>query len=572
MPGASVVRQWWWIAIAAALGACRGHEPLCESDACSAALQSDAGAAGLAAAGDEGGRGGEGGDGAQPAKSECQRDSQCQNGSACDGDEHCEGGHCLAGEVIQCRVGMVCSEAAAGSCLFAEPSPWLVVVGARKVEGLPMARVVAGDDLLPLAERDATGELTGFDQVFWSPDGKVALLHAVEDQLGSSVKLLRFGAGLPTQPRPVPDVPTWGDYYDKPVFSADSSRVELHDNFPGRYLVDLHDDPEPTRLVTEEPPDELAVDDVCVDSDSWLQTDEDGVHFLATRAAGKVSQRELGPGTITLSSDGRFVTRVDTDAEPSEGWLYPCSPDDWGVPFQGVVEATFSANSKRLAFDRQGGGVRVVSLEQPREPADIWTSSTGEALVFTPDSNRLLTLLSEPDKEPSLHEVDFSTPGKVNVHWLQLPSSSSIAEVGNAALLVWAAKSPDEPTQLWWQRFGPTQAPVLVDASLLESDTSLRGVPFVSGSVLIQQRVMNETALSMLAFDGELSDAIPLASLPNEVAEAVPWAEGRGFVLTMSEGLFDTNTWWLQLPGGKHPVGARKLFDGSLQASIQPWP
>jgi hypothetical protein len=265
------------------------------------------------------------------------------------------------------------------------------------------------------------------------------------------------------------------------------------------------------------------------------------------------------------------VTRVDTDAEPSGAWLYPCSADDWNAPFQGAIEATFSPDSKRLAFDLEGGGVRVVSLQQPDNPQSIWTSPVGEALVFTPDSQRLMALLSEGASEPSLHEVDFSAQGKAQVRWLRLPSSASIAQLGNAALLVWAASAPEEQAQLWWQRFAPTQAAVLVDASLLQSDTALFGVPFEAGSVLIQHRVMSETALSMLAFDGKLSKAMPLATLPNGVAEVLPSAEGNGLLVTMTDGLLDTNTWWVQLPGDGHPAGARKLLDGTMQASIQPW-
>ena len=275
--------------MAVLLISCREHRQVCEAEGCASPL---AGAGGMPEDGEvvttPAGSAGE------PQEPECARDEQCQNEKVCDGAERCADGRCVAGEQIECQYGAHCDDEAASLCVYDEPSPWLITTTMQRVSGLPVALLSEAEELLTLAERPEAGMLTGYDKPFWAPDGKAMLVRSFEDRMGSRLSLMHFGAGLPSSLEPVRDLPNWGDYWDTPLFSADSKWVFVTDNYTGSYLVDLGLDPAPPRL---RPAEEFSAPRaLCADPSAWLPYGDSEQSVLATSLDGELATRSLGYG------------------------------------------------------------------------------------------------------------------------------------------------------------------------------------------------------------------------------------------------------------------------------------
>ncbi len=570
----------WGTATLLLLLGCRSHIALCESETCTAAASSAAGAGAGESSGGEPGRGGapsagahSGGNAGEP---DCQRDPDCDNEWVCDGAERCVVGRCESGEPVECRYGTECTEATVSPCVYAEASPWLVAVGPTRVEGLPLAQIAAGGTLSPIAEREVVPGITGYEQLFWAPNGKVALLRAVEDQLGFSMKLIRFGRGLPSPPVFLPDVPTWGSFWDAPEFSDDARQALIYDAFTGGYVVDLDEEPAPTELHTGDSGFSTPIEARCSEPDTWLQADADGVHYKATLDGAGVSLRELGPGALTVSDDARWVTRTfepdDDDAGPGGVWLYECARSASALHYEDAVSADFAPGSARLALELRGGGARALSLADSGEPELIWESPAGSSPRFTPDGDKLVLTLPGSAGAQSLHYVDLTSEGRPEPRAVELPAEASLAWLGNTSLLVWAAESAAGPPQLWWQGLDSQGGAVLLAGDVSFETTKLRALPFAPRYVLVQSTSPEGTTLSTLEFDGKLSELTPLATFSNPVAGVIPWTEGRGLVVTTTDGGYDQDAWWLSFATEERSVELRKLFDDLVHLSVQPWP
>lgn len=564
------------ILVAAALGAlgCHAHEKLCEGDGCRATDPGSGGAGsseadpGGAAGSSEAGAGG-------AAEAPCQRDSACQNESACDGVERCVEGRCETGEALACLHGTQCIEAEGGSCVYTKPSPWLVAIATDKVSGLPLDQIAAGGELLSLAEREVIADVTGFDSWYWSPNGKVALLRSAETQLGSSLKMLRFGAGLPGPAVDVPDVPAWGDYWEAPKFSDDSRYALVFDLFSETYLVDLAENPEPTRIYTDGPPFATSVVARCADQAFWLETDADGQYFVATEVDGETSLRALGPGSVELSPDRRLIARTydpDEDVvEEGDGiWLHACSADDWSVPFAGAIHPQFSPDSKRLLLDLDRAGLAVVGLDDPEHPESLWSHPDARRrldFVFTPDSRKLLVDLPNDNDDDVPNCLDLSDPQEPRVTDLGLSMWSSVAALGKSSLLAWSTLEP--PSELFWQSLTAENEPKpLQDVA---PDTHIETWSFAEDAVLLWQRSGEMTTMSTLTLGQDFAEPQQLASFAGLVSEVLPWPEGHALAVTTQASLVDYRLWWLPIPEPGVEGEPRLLAEGALKASLQPW-
>jgi hypothetical protein len=200
----------WLMVAALSLASCRGYRELCEAEGCAVAAAGDQGGApseqpsGLAGApGAAGTRGGEG-------EPECTDDADCDDERTCSGRERCVDERCVDGDDVECDHGTDCVEAHAEPCVYKRPSPWVIAMSLETVSGLPLDELEKGEEMIQLAHQERTRALTGFGELWWSPDGRFAIVHSLEDRLGSRMDLLRFGAGLPSNLESIPDLPNWG--------------------------------------------------------------------------------------------------------------------------------------------------------------------------------------------------------------------------------------------------------------------------------------------------------------------------------------------------------------------------
>jgi hypothetical protein len=569
MYGVSVTKYACWLMLAATWS-CRSHQVLCEGDECFAA-GTDGGAAG-APAGDIAppSMAGQAGQGAALAR--CDADVQCQNELQCDGAERCVDGSCEPGAELMCEHGTTCVEQGAERCLYETPSPWLLTIGGETVRGLPIAQL-GERGLVTLVERHNTVELTGYDEVHWAPNGKVALLHAVEDQFGSSLQIMRFGAGLPTAPVDIPDVPRWGDFWFDPTFSADSKRALIRDTYSGTYIVDLTDDPGPTTLLAGG--EVFSAESICQDSRYWVQSDTNGQKYVATQGAGEDIARALGKGSLVLSPDASLIALQVEDDTGLEVRLYSCSGEDWVVTFNDAKAARFSRDSKRLLLELTAGGVRVLSLEEVRAPVQVWASAAAAPAYgadFSSDGTKLLVQLAEGEAEPTLHVVDLSVVSGPPVTSLGLPHYAEVAAYGDASLLAWSTGVYDEPRDLLWQSLTPSAAPVLIYSDASQRDTTIAAVPFDDDSVFLERMAGEQSTLAIMKFDGELSEIATVATFPAAIKNLTATADGRGLAVQTSGTLIDNKVWWITFSASGDASEPQLLAEESLEVSMQPWP
>jgi hypothetical protein len=578
MRGATLNGHRWWLAALAVLS-CRSHEMLCEAADCAPAADGDAGAPAV----DLGSSGSAGmaGDGVGGAPSvACVSDAQCQNDQSCDGVERCVSGRCEIGDALTCEHGTACIEHEVASCVYETPSPWLLTVGTSQVRGLPMAEL-ANRELPILAERDVTQVLTGFDAVTFAPNGKVAFVHSLEDQMGSRMQLLRFGQGPPSPLLEIPDLPNWGDFTKEPEFSPDSTRALVYDGFTGTYLVDLTDEPRATELSPLV--GEFTAVAFCQDSRYWLEWGDDSAYYVGTVADGEVSRRRLGEGSYTLSPDASLVALkiVDADGDPFGIRLFPCSGASWVESFDESTEATFGPGAQ-LLLTRAASGMEVVSLEDPQHPVEVWSSPIAElweGLDFNRDGTKLLVQLPGPDGELTAHVVDLTAPTEPAVFSLRLPAYAQIATLGESSIWAWSSGDSAAPRDLLWQtlevpddRQQVMPEPLLVYTDSAQSISGVYGVPLDDKSVFLTRRSDEATALSILRFNGLLLGDRPLAEFPGSIQRLVASPAGYGLVVQTTGATIDNKVWWLSFsPEGSasEPV---LLAEESLYVSLQPWP
>lgn len=568
MHGATLTKYWWCLAAAAALS-CRSHEVLCDGLSCDMGAGGQAGAAGADSA-----SGGAAGDtGGAPASVECESDAPCQNDERCDGAERCVEGRCEPGDALSCEHGTSCEESDVARCVYEAPSPWLLTIGTDTIRGLPIAEI-GKRKLPPLATREVEEPLTGFEEVTFAPNGKVAIVHSLEHQFGSSLKLLRFGPGLPSELLEIPDLPDWGDFWEGARFSADSTRALIRDAHTGSYVVDLTDERRPTQLVA--PGDDLGdllAQAFCKESSSWVQYGDEQ-YSIATRVDGATSTRSLGYGSFEVSPDGTLVLFQPVAEDGMR--LYSCSGDDWVVTFDEAVGGRFSPSSRELLLSLAEGGLKLVSVEDPRAPLELWahpTAALGHG--FNLDGSKLLVqLVADGADEATAHAVDLSDPSQPP-YSLRLPVSAETIACGKTAMLAWGGSSEDDARDVLWQTLAPssTAAPVVVRPRPPQEVAKIYGAS--EGSVLLGSLVDEQTALSLLRYDTEDTDEfeeVPVATFPGSIW-GLSWSPiGQSLAVQVTGATIDTKVWWVTFSETWQPSEPLLLAEESLEVSIQPWP
>jgi hypothetical protein len=503
---------------------------------------------------------------------ECRRDRDCANDSLCDGAERCVSGTCEGGSALDCAHGTACVESGDERCVYEAPSPWLLVTATDSLRGLPVAEL-GKRELITLVDRPREEILHGFDRVFWPADGKVALVRSLEREFGYRLELLRFRAGVPGPIEPLPDVPTWGDFDEAPDISSDSTRALVLDGYGGVYLVDLTEAATPTRLIA--PPDALISASFCNDSSSWLQLSrEEYVWSQASLSDGEITTRELGYGSPVISPDLSLVAMElqDEDDETFAVELTSCSAGDWSVDLPGTTNAAFSDDAQLLLLQLAGGGVKVVSLEDPSAPVEIWSdldANDWEEPSFVSGAHGTLVRYLKGE-EQTLRLVDPLTG--TDEPSLELPSGAVVAASGASSLLLWSNDYVGEPRDLIWHSLTPNVPSVVVLSDPNDDVSEVMRCP-TPDAVLVARRLpeAQETELFLLHFDGELGELEHVATFPGAIS-SWSWASDDVGAAVATQGvLIDNDLFWLPW-SEEGPGTAIQIADRALSVGFQPWP
>lgn len=482
---------------------------------------------------------------------ECSRDVQCDNDLTCDGAERCVGGKCELSEALECAYGTHCVEGAAERCVYETSSPWLLAMTKERVMALRLADLAAGDTtMVPLAQEaldpDRHQAFGGFSRAFFSPNGQHAFVLSVEEQWGYSYQLARFGAGFPSL-GDIPELPSWGEY-EAPQFQADSSRARLVDDNSGNYVVDLTRDP----VLTER----QALDDDtwrtegCSDGKSSVHLDDNDAVYIETVEAGITTTRELGEHYYDISPDGRFVLLTsDEYAEVPTVVLTHCSGDPWALELDDAFGGSFSPDLKLLWLKLNGGGQRVLSIEDPAAPVEIWESSEAEDIYgsrFTPDSRRLLFEAPVGENEPSLHVVDLSLAAP-EAYDLGFAPGAELFYIGNAALLA-IDSSQEGSVRYLWRSWSPTDPPQLAFERTTSQTSKFSSGFLEEGGFFIERGSDEQVELLQLqlAADGfELTSLGTFEGVDIGTVEIAP--DHSGVLVGASTNFTDNKLYWIAL-------------------------
>jgi hypothetical protein len=559
------------------LASCRGHRDVCEAAECSVAATGDQGGAaserpsGLAGApGSAGSAGGE-------REPECSDDADCDDERNCSGRERCVDERCVPGDEVVCEHGTQCVETNVERCVYARPSPWLIAMSLDTVLGLPLDELETGAEVVQIAHQERTRVLTGFSNLWWSPDGRVALIRSEEDRLGSRMHLLRFGAGLPSKLESIPDLPNWGDFWEDPVFSADSKRVVVVDGYSETYVVDFTDPAAPVTTVAGSDPQDSESAEIagtrCASADAWVARDEDYNYVLTSRGSGgELASTPLGD-SVTVSPDARLIAiQVKGTDDDSQIELRPCSSETWVASLGPGYWREFSPDSRTIAIEltEYNDGMSLISLADPQKPKTVWSDPAASPPTgpwFTPDGKRLMPELREsPDQDPTVHVLDV-TNGEAKA--LGLPPYASIAVVGGQALLAWLG-SAGEPRDLFWQAFDREDAPLVILNDSARHETILHGMHFDRKSVLISRPVGDDTELSMWRFDAsEPTRGAPVV-FSGSLGMIEPARDRRSIFLSMMSGFTSGNTFTISYSEDGEASKPRLLFEEGYFVSVQP--
>jgi hypothetical protein len=440
---------------------CRSHAPLCEGDTCDTGAEAGAGgdAAGqqgssgsTGVGGDGSGSGGDGGAGND--EPECRRDGDCSLGTRCDGDERCVGGVCVLGEPVECLPDMVCeAQGESVTCLYEQPSPWLLIASNDRIVGLPRAQIVE-QPLFTLLERGQVTFDTSFFEVQWSPTGENALAFAYETEFGTSLTRFRFGAGLPERAQ-LDELPNWLDSIDSEVsavFSVDGERLAV--DAEGLFLLQLEGAAAATRWF------QSSSRALCAEPNSWLAS-----YGVVSLVGEELLERPLA-GEGYPSPDTRWIIEAGTP-----GRLVPCAASGDVLELGSVGSVVWSSDSRYAAIALDDGGLRVLSLEDPAAPVEVWSHAAAEQHGFDTNNGALLIEVADADTF-SLLTLDGAEPAALTA--LSLEADACVKGIGADLLLAHWPCSDEGANQVVWLPLHEPAAPESISPGrVVEYDAAL---------------------------------------------------------------------------------------------------
>ncbi len=520
---------------------CRSHTPVCDGADCKATGSGAAdGVAGAGSTPDNAAGAG----GAAAREPECTSDSDCTRGTACDGVERCVEGRCQDGQAPRCDHGTECDpNSIDGACVYTEQSPWLLITFDERVVGLPR-HLLGSMPLATLAEsRDK--KLSPFYLATWSPSGADALVITQEPEQGLSLARLQFGSGLPAPLAPFENLPDWFPTAEVgTTFASDGSRMAVDEWTQGSlFIVDLEDPPLPTQLA------ESNISGFCEDPKTWLSP-----RGLASIVNGKVAVQE--PGGV-LSPDARWLAQIGPDAA-----LVPCTIGAERLPLGFGANLFFSPDAHFLAAELDDGSLRVFSLRDSTQPAEVWTHPQAKFRNFSGDS---ASMLLQPAGFERLSFVDLTADEPATAE-LELDPSAYVELIGPGALLALDLGSGEET--LMWQPFRALQAPMPVAKGVIVQSDAARGMAVVrrdSGEKL------ENTVLVRFDRDGFRLDSLAQVDAGSEDHSTFLAPDGSGVVQMYERDLLTLIDWFPIDPKTGDLLSKVPLAEGAHAMEFQPW-
>jgi hypothetical protein len=316
----------------------------------------------------------------------CRVDSDCADTSGCNGEERCTAGRCESSEAVVCPAEMVCADrGTVASCEFVPQSPWLIFTddvepGFYGMFGLPTA--LAGKvEPFDLNANISSEDYIGVASNEWSPNGRYMLFDPTRYDFSTRLYWMEFGRGLPTEGRPVEDLPNSG-VWSVLSWSADSRRVVLEEyESEERYQLDFSGgQPRSSRLAG-------ASRAVFCGAGILYQLDSSQIHWAGD--FGDSNSESMGTGEFTIFPDREHVLITDESGASS---FSKCDHDAVRYELENASWVGLSADSNFVAFEARGG-LAVVAVDDAREvyfvedvnDADGWAWADGGARLLVTD-------------------------------------------------------------------------------------------------------------------------------------------------------------------------------------------
>lgn len=565
----AVVRWRGLMTVMGMAASCRDHVPLCGGMECEAPLMSMAGAGPH----DQVTPGEAGRAGAEPA---CSSDAECDNDLSCDGEEHCSDGSCEPGEPVACpNLAMHCAEDANPQCVFDTPSPWLVVGQGDTLAGLPANQLGKQERLFTLARRPVSRAL-GFAGPTVGASGPFALSVALEEEFLLSAHYFRFGPGLPSELRLVPDVPNVLETFREPVLSLDSRFALLFDDATGIYLAPLADRRQPTFFFPVEL-GEYYEASFCEEPGTFWRYGRAGVSIVSATDDGPEERLLGGSDTPVFSWEKRFV--VLTLDDPPSVLVTTCSREGVSTVLTAASEPVIAPGSSALLVNIEDGGQKLFSLEDPGARAELWSSSVELASAsFSSDGTRLVgsvdDVLHVADlREPAQPPKSFGLPAGATFESVSLEKHPGYQHlVGKVAALVWVPIEGTEDRELFWQPLDPSQE----RQSLLLKEQSSTVEFFISkhdvDQVFMATHSGEREHVRRMRLDTPQPAIEELFTVDSNISKIEVAPDGSGIAVLGAGALIQSNLYWAAIDSAGKVQEPVSLSNHAYNFAFQPWP
>lgn len=542
-------------------GACRPHLSVCDGDCDERPAPPASGGGG---AGAESADGGETANGAAPSSAgaagaptnACREDRDCDDGVFCNGAERCREAVCVAGAQLACEDGTACQERATeGACVYAEPSPWLVLLTNRQIVGLPTTQI-GRRPLLTLGERPSDDLFIGFNDVAFSPDGAHALIDYMVPDFGQQVLELAFDEGIPKPVERVKNLPNWGSY-SVPVFSRGGERALLFEGGTGPYLLDLTG---PAAV-----PSSLALPasygwdtKFCRSHDAWVMGSSPATFY--SLASGELVSTEVGGQVVAVSPDGeRAWLRGESSRIVSCGAEPELGPT--GLPDAG---GSWSPDSRWLLATLDDGSAKLFSVSSSLETTEVWSTEALGASVWSPDGGALLVRVDD-DETSRFAFLDLEAEAPVE-RALALPADASIDRCSDDGCLVLVPRA-EQGFDLIWQPFSTNTAAAVL-ATELGSEDAVEWADFAQRRLVLRRFTATGSELTLADFEGSPEQA--LFTWSDGSLESTPASDGSGLLLQLSDD-YGYSNFWLPFAGSNAASAVVPLDVPAYRIAFQPW-